>query len=145
MIMNREAVLQRIFAELERLFGPANFSRSSVGALAGIPTAVNEAVGQAIHEAHLKWRRIPQHVLVKCDGRLELRPDIYGRIRAMEENERALSIMIDVRRGITRLVELLKSLPQDEMRNRALADLDGGIARLTNEETKMRRWNVLGA
>lgn len=145
MSMNHEAVLQRIFAELERLFGPANYPRSSAGALAGIRNAVDKAAGRAIHEAHLKWRRIPQHVLVKCDGRLELRPDIYGRLSAMEENEKALSIMINARRGIARLVELLKLLPQEEMRNRTLADLDGELARLTNEETKMRRWNVLGA
>ena len=144
MSTNHEAVLPRIFTELERL-GLSNYPRSLVGALAGIHTAVNKAAGQAILEAHLNWRRIPQHVLVKCEGRLELRPDIHGRISAMEENERALSIMINVRRGIASLIELLKLLPQDEMRNRALADLNAEFARITNEETKMRRWNVLGA
>ena len=139
-----ESGVQGILDEAER-FGPWNYPRSLAGILAGIATFMNKTAGQAILEAHLKWRRIPRHVLVKCDGRLELRDDTAGRLKTKEENETALLIMVNVRRGIGRLMELLRSLPQDEMRNRVLADLNGEISRLTNEEMKMRRWNVLGA
>jgi hypothetical protein len=138
------APLQRLFVEVDdvaKRFGPSNYSRS----LAGIPTVMNKAAEQAILETHLKWQRIPRHVLIKCNGRLELRPDVYGRITAKEANERALSVMIKLRTVISRMIALLNLLPKDETLKHVLSDLSAESGRLMREEETLRRRNVLGA